>query len=242
MPGQTGEVTGVSALLIWSGMRGVFVTFEGPEGSGKSTQIRLLAEQLEAAGYDVIQVREPGGTPAGEVIRNLLQHDGAGENLCPAAETLLFSASRAQLVEEVIAPALARGATVLCDRFADSTTAYQGYGRGFDPDQLAHLHDFALGPWWPDATILLDLPVEEGLRRIMSRAAGAGSNGLDRMEREALAFHARVAEGYRALAVRYPERFRVVDGRLPVEKIRDEISRHLVSWLPALKTGGRDDG
>jgi dTMP kinase len=215
-------------------MNGVFVTFEGPEGGGKSTQIRLLAARLKTLGHEVILTREPGGTPAGEVIRNLLQHDAAGENLCAAAETLLFSASRAQLVHEVILPALARGATVLCDRFADSTTAYQGYGRGFDPEHLASLHAFALGNRWPDVTLLLDLPTEVGFGRVKTRA-GLEDAGLDRMEREALAFHVRVAEGFRALAARHKERFRVVDATGTPEQVHAAILDVLVPWFPGLR-------
>lgn len=216
-------------------MKGLFITFEGPEGGGKSTQIRLLAKSLASLGREVIMAREPGGTAAGEVIRSLLQHDAAGENLCAAAETLLFSASRAQLVHEVIAPALQRGAVVLCDRFADSTTAYQGYGRGFDPEELAHLHAFALGAHWPDVTLLLDLPVETGLARIRARAGEAAVACLDRMEREAEAFHVRVAEGFRALAVRYPERFRVLDANRSPEEVHAAIVTVLKPWFPTLE-------
>ncbi|MFU8781086.1 MAG: dTMP kinase [Kiritimatiellia bacterium] len=217
-------------------MKGVFVTFEGPEGGGKSTQIRLLAARLEVLGHEVVLAREPGGTAAGEVIRNLLQHDTAGEHLCAAAETLLFSASRAQLVHEVIVPALARGATVLCDRFADSTTAYQGYGRGFDPDELAHLHAFALGNHWPDVTLLLDVPAAVGLKRIHARAGG-GNAGLDRMEREAQEFHLRVAEGFRLLAARYGDRFRILDATETPEQVHARILALLAPWFPALHMG-----
>ncbi len=222
-------------------MKGVFITFEGPEGGGKSTQIRLLAEVLQSHGREVILTREPGGTPAGEMIRNLLQHDAAGENLCAAAETLLFSASRAQLVQEVIVPALARGAIVLCDRFADSTTAYQGYGRGFDPDDLARLHAFALGHHWPDVTLLLDLPVEVGFARIQARKED-GSITLDRMEREARDFHVRVAEGFRLLAARYPDRFRVLDATRPAEQVHADVLHVLKPWFPTLTGEQKHDG
>ena len=199
-------------------MAGVFITFEGPEGSGKSTQIRLLAERLLASGLEVVETREPGGTPAGEAIRSLLQHDAVGEGLCATAETLLFEASRAQLVHAVIRPALARGAVVLCDRFADSTTAYQGYGRGFDPDALLALHAFAVDTCWPACTVLLELSPSVGLARIASR--GGGSSAPDRMEREALAFHERVAEGYRSLVAREPSRFRVVDASGTIKDVQ----------------------
>jgi len=214
-------------------MKGVFITFEGPEGGGKSTQIRLLADALQSHGREVVLAREPGGTAAGEVIRNLLQHDAAGENLCAAAETLLFSASRAQLVHEVIVPALARGAVVLCDRFADSTTAYQGYGRGFDPEALAQLHAFALGNHWPDVTLLLDLPVELGFARIQTRQ-GRAEKTLDRMERETQEFHARVAEGFRLLAERYPDRFRMLDATRRPDQVHADIIGFMTPWFPEL--------
>ncbi len=191
-------------------MNGVFITFEGAEGCGKTTQLGKLAERLRADGRDVVTTREPGGTPAGEAIRGILQHDTAGSDICAAAETLLFEASRAQLVQRVIRPALDRGAVVLCDRFADSTTAYQGYGRGFDIEDLLALHDFALGGTWPVLTILLDVSVEEGFRRLRARNAGQGTT-LDRMERESQDFHRRVAEGFRDMARRWPQRFRLVD-------------------------------
>jgi len=217
-------------------MSGVFVTFEGPEGGGKSTQIRFLADRLRELGREVVLAREPGGTSAGEVVRDLLQHAPAGEHLCAAAETLLFSASRAQLVHEVIRPALARGATVLCDRFADSTTAYQGYGRGFDLEFLESLHHFALGDCWPDVTLLLDLPVDVGLARAHARA-GAMEDGLDRMEREAAVFHQRVAAGFRALACRYPERFHCLDATEPPDVVRAAMFAVLRPWFPELGGG-----
>jgi dTMP kinase len=203
-------------------MQGFFITFEGPEGCGKSTQIAMLAERLRASGpTEVVTTREPGGTPAGEAIRGILQHDTAGSDICAAAETLLFEASRAQLVQRVIRPALDRGAIVLCDRFADSTTAYQGYGRGFAIDALLQLHEFALDGTWPDITLLLDLDVEQGFRRLQARSGGAA--GLDRMERESHEFHQRVVDGFRALAGRWPERFRRVDAAGSVDSVHEAI-------------------
>lgn len=139
-------------------MRGVFITFEGPEGSGKSSHVRLLKERLEARGREVLLTREPGGTPLGENIRGLLQHDHAGEPPVDRAEVMLFLASRAQLCERVIRPALDRGAWVVCDRFSDSTLAYQGHGRGFDVDTLRVMNTFATADLVPDLTILLDIP------------------------------------------------------------------------------------
>lgn len=203
-------------------MQGFFITFEGPEGCGKSTQIAMLAARLRASGQaEVVTTREPGGTPAGEAIRGILQHDTAGSDIGAAAETLLFEASRAQLVERVIRPALQRGAIVLCDRFADSTTAYQGYGRGFDIETLLQLHEFALGGTWPAITLLLDLEVEQGFQRIQAR--NAGTAGLDRMERESREFHQRVVAGFREMAGRWPERFRRVDAAGTVDSVHETI-------------------
>lgn len=189
--------------------RGPFITFEGPEGSGKSTHSRLLGDRLRERGVDVLQAREPGGTPTGEAIREILQHDAAGEPVAPETEILLFAASRAQLVQHVIKPALDRGVTVICDRFADSTTAYQGYGRGFDVERVLGLNEWATGSVIPDMTLLLDLDVRTGFDRIHRRNQEAGREE-DRFESEALAFHERVRAGYLELAERWPERFHII--------------------------------
>jgi len=202
--------------------KGMFITFEGSEGCGKSTQIRRLVEYLRGRGYDVLTTREPGGTPTGEAVRNILQHDAAGEAICAETETLLFEASRAQLVANVIRPALKQGTIVISDRFADSTTAYQGYGRGFDIETLLHLHAFAMGGLEPDLTLLLDVDVEEGFRRVRSRNLAENAE-FDRMERESLEFHRRVYDGYKALAARWPARFRVIDGKQPPDEVAAEI-------------------
>jgi dTMP kinase len=191
-------------------MRGLFVTFEGPEAGGKSTQIGFLKSFLEEMGKDVICTREPGGTPAGEAIRNLLQHDKAGENLVGAAETLLFEASRSQLVEEVIKPALEAGQMVISDRFSDSTVAYQGYGRGFGVEAVGHLNDFATGGLKPDVTFLLDIPVEDGFKRIEERNI-ANNTSKDRLESEAIEFHEKLRQGFLEMAEKEPERFVVID-------------------------------
>jgi len=143
-------------------MNGKFITFEGPEGCGKSTQIKLLAEKLEAQGIKVACTREPGGTATGEAIRNILQHDVVDESLGERAELLLFTASRAQLMDQVVLPALGRGEWVLCDRFIDSTMAYQGFARGMDIATLDRINDFAIDSRNPDLTLLLDLDVEKG--------------------------------------------------------------------------------
>lgn len=188
---------------------GRFLTFEGPEGCGKSTMVARLAVRLRECGKSVVTAREPGGTPTGEAIRAILQHDAAGEAFGAETETLLFESSRAHLCRQVILPALRSGAWVICDRFADSTTAYQGYGRGLPLDALHALNRFAIGEAVPDLTFLLDLEVEEGFRRIAARGAANGQV-LDRMEREDRAFHERVRAGYLELAAAEPVRYRVI--------------------------------
>ncbi len=203
-------------------MPGKFITFEGPEGSGKSTQIRLLQETLEARGLNVFCTREPGGTATGEQIRNLLQHDAAGEPLSDRAELLLFTASRAQLMDRVILPALENGDWVLCDRFIDSTMAYQGFARGMDISTLDAINDFAIGGRKPDLTVLLDLEIEAGFQRLESRYAGTDESH-DRFEREAREFHHRVREGYHRLAEREPQRFSIIDADRSIEAIASEV-------------------
>jgi len=212
-------------------MSGLFITFEGPEAGGKSTQASKLVQRLRADGYEVLTTREPGGTPTGEAIRGILQHDTAGESPCAESETLLFEASRAQLVRNVIRPALQRGAIVVCDRFADSTTAYQGYGRGFDIDQVLSINDFALGGTDPDITILIDIDVKEGFKRLERRNAETGA-AHDRMERESLDFHERVHAGYHELAKRFPGRFAIVDGRADEESVHRAVWQTIEPALP----------
>jgi dTMP kinase len=191
--------------------RGVFITLEGPEGCGKTTQIQHLAAQIRASGIPLLLTREPGGTRAGEAIRHLLQHDCSDAEMDPRTETLLFCASRAQLVTQVIRPALEQGTWVLCDRFIDSTLAYQGYGRGFDRDELHAMNRFATGGLMPDLTLLLDISVEESFRRMEARS-GPG----DRIERAAREFHERLRQGYLALAAAEPARFQVLASTTPV--------------------------
>jgi dTMP kinase len=194
----------------------LFITFEGTEGSGKSVQARLLAARLRAAGHVVVETREPGGTPLGQRVRDIVL--GRGElDISPSAEALLMNASRAQLVEKVIRPALERDDVVVCDRFADSTLAYQGAGRGLGLDRLDAVISFATAGLRPDMTLLLDLPVEVGLAR---KHAQEQSN---RFEAETLAFHARVRSAYRALAAAEPARWRCFDGTAPVDRVADEI-------------------
>jgi dTMP kinase len=196
-----------------------FLSFEGSEGSGKSTQIDLLAARLKTAGHAVVVTREPGGTPLGEEIRHLLKHSPNGAAMVPETELLLFAASRAQLVREVITPALLEGKIILCDRFLDSTTVYQGVARKLSADPVAMINRFAVGEVLPNLTVVLDLPAEVGLARARSRT----TDKPDRMEQEALDFYQRVREGYLALAKSSPDRFLVVDATLPAAQIADII-------------------
>ena len=185
--------------------KGLFISFEGSEGCGKSTQIARLATRIRDSGREVITLREPGGTPIGEQIRDLLQYDEAGKAMTPEAEILLFAASRAQLVREVIRPALLRGAVVLCDRFLDSTTVYQGVARALEQEEVQAINGFAVGETLPHLTILLDLDAAEGRRR------AAGRKGpKDRMEQEDEGFYESVRQGYLELARAYPGRIAVI--------------------------------
>ncbi len=201
----------------------MFITFEGPEGSGKSTQVRLLVEWLRERGYQVLSTREPGGTAIGDAVRRVLL-DVRHTEMRPQTEVFLFSAARAQLVDEVIRPFLAQGGVVVSDRYVDSTLAYQGYGRGLDVDLLRQISEFAIGGLWPDLTIYLDVPVEEGLRR-KRQTSLLGGEELNRLDMEELKFHHKVVEGYRELMKAEPSRWRVVDGTRSPEAVRDEIRR-----------------
>lgn len=192
-------------------MAGIFITFEGVEGCGKSTQLELLAQHLKKSGRQVITTREPGGTPIGEKIRAILL-DATHSEMKPITEILLYAAARHQHVSEVIQKALTSGAIVLCDRYADATTAYQGAARNIDPAVLNELHQIATGGLGPHLTILLDCPAEAGLRRAQARNAKEDIEGrADRFEREELAFHERVREGYLAIARAEPGRVVVID-------------------------------
>jgi dTMP kinase len=194
----------------------VFVTFEGIDGSGKTTQARLLAERLEREGVDVVLTREPGGTPLGEAVRDLVLH---GEHVAPWAEVALYAAARAQHVDQVIRPALERGATVVCDRYVDSSAAYQGGARRLGVDTVLEFNLTVVGGLMPDRTVLVEISPE-------TAAARVGGTG-DRIERDGVALWARAAEAYRALAARDRRRYVVVDGTRPVDELAEEIHGHL---------------
>jgi dTMP kinase len=208
-------------------MSGLFITFEGGEGSGKTTQLKLLANHLRALSKEVIETRDPGGTTIGKEIRTLLLSPESAP-MSAAAELLLYEASRALLVRDVIAPALARGVLVLCDRFTDSTLAYQGFGRGLDLNLIRRLNQFVTEGLDPDLTILLDHDPGIGLLRC-ARSLSAETCSRDRIESEPLAFHQRIRAGYLALARQEPDRIRVIDAGLNVAEIEmavwEEASR-----------------
>lgn len=198
---------------------GKLISFEGSEGSGKSTQIARLAERFQKEGREVLSTREPGGTEIGEQIRNIIVHNSKGDEMCAETELLLFAAARAQLVREVIAPALQRGAIVLSDRYLDSSTVYQGIGRNLGADPVAQINRFAVGTVMPNLTVVIDVPTEVGLARIKQRA----SDLPDRMERENIDFYQKIREGYLVLAQSMADRFVIVDGTQTQDAIEKKI-------------------
>ncbi len=202
----------------------MFITFEGPEGSGKTSQIKGLAEALRQAGHSVVATREPGGTAIGDQVRAVLTRlDNTAMH--PRAEILLFLAARAQLVEELIRPETGAGRIVLCDRYADSTLAYQGYGHGYDRDLLRGLLHFATGGLWPDLTLLLDVDPALGLQRKKS------SEEWNRLDAYALAFHQRVRQGFLELAQAEPQRWVVIDASLPLAEVQERIRAEVFARL-----------
>jgi dTMP kinase len=203
-------------------MLGKFITLEGPEGSGKSTQAKMIIRRLAELGIEAISTREPGGTALGEEIRNILQHNQAGEAPCERAELLLFEASRNQLVEKVIRPNLEKGIWVICDRFMDSTTAYQGYGRGLPVQAVKAIHYFTVDGVVPDLTLLLDIEVSTGFERIAQRYLALGESA-DRFEQEERSFHEKVRAGYLKLAAEEPERFRVINAAQEPEAVASDV-------------------
>jgi len=206
-------------------MPGFFITFEGGEGSGKTTQLKALLAHVRALQGEAVQTRDPGGTAIGNQVRELLLN-GDNVRMSALAELFLYEASRAQLVQEVIRPALAAGRIVLCDRFTDSTVAYQGYGRGLNLDLLEQLNAVAAVGLRPDLTFLLDLDPAVGLARAAERLAHPHQQP-DRLEGEVLEFHQRVRAGYRALAAREPERVVILDATLGILELGAQIRRHV---------------
>jgi dTMP kinase len=196
---------------------GTFISFEGGEGCGKSTHIARVAARLHAQGQTVVLLREPGGTDVGEQIRHVLQYSKKSAAMVPETELLLFCASRAQLVRELIQPALDEGKIVLADRFFDSTTVYQGVGRKIDTDTVAVINRFAIGDCLPDLTVVIDLDPRIGLERARGREL------FDRMENQTLDFHERVRQGYLDLARREPQRVKLVDGNQSLDAIGEQI-------------------
>jgi dTMP kinase len=204
-------------------MRGLFITLEGSEGAGKSTNLGFIRDQLRNAGHDVLFTREPGGTPLAEHIRELLlghEYDGMADD----TELLLVFSARAEHLSATIVPALEAGRTVLCDRFTDATYAYQGYGRGISLERIAMLEDWVQGPLRPDLTLFLDLPVDIGMQRATDRSAP------DRFEKEKMAFFERVRNGYHERIRLAPERYRIIDARPPLNEVQQQIQEVLSDY------------
>jgi len=203
----------------------MFITFEGPDGSGKTTQVKRIGRKLIEKGFDIVYTREPGGTEISDQVREILMNM-KNKQMCPRTEILLFCAARAQLVEEVIRPALQSGKIVISDRYADSTLAYQGYGHGFEQETLKQLLNFATGNLWPDLTFLLDIPAEKGLRRRINN-----QEEWNRMDDYQLAFHERVRNGYHQLAAADPQRWEMIDADQSEEAVENEIMQRLARHL-----------
>ncbi len=205
--------------------RGLFITFEGTDGAGKTTQIERLTADLRQTGYNVCLTREPGGTPISEQIRDMLLNPDHSE-MAATTELLLYAASRAQHVSEVIKPALEAGKVIISSRFADATVVYQGYGRGLDLDRIHHLNRIATDGVTPDVTFVLDLPVEIGLQRVQN-----SRGGLDRLEREKIEFHQRLREGYQIIAKQEPERLKIIDAQVSPKRVYAQIQEAIQSLL-----------
>jgi len=214
----------MSEVNTQAGNNGFFLSLEGSEGCGKSTQMRMLQQFLATCKIEPVMVREPGGTALGEKIRHLLQHDAAGEGMTAEAELLLFAASRAQLMREKILPELANGRLVIADRFLDSTTVYQGVARGLDVDSVAAINGFATAQRKPDLTILLDVDLTTGRKRAAGRA-----DEPDRMERESDAFFEKVRAGYLQLAAQEPERIYVINASLDPDAVHAQVIQTLTN-------------
>jgi len=215
---------------------GCFITFEGIEGCGKTTQLKLLARRLTGIGYDAVATREPGGCPIADQVRAILL-DAENGGMAPLTELLLYAAARSQHMTEVVVPALEAGKIVLCDRFTDATLAYQGYGRGLDRAAIDRLNSLATGDVRPDLTVLVDCSVEIGLRRARARIDNTTGAREERFELESLHFHRRVRDGYLELAGREPDRFIVIDGSGGIEETETAIAAAVLSRL---SPGGAD--
>jgi dTMP kinase len=202
---------------------GKLISFEGSEGSGKSTQISLLAAHLQKTGKEVVTTREPGGTEIGEQIRNIIVHNSKGDEMCPETELLLFTAARAQVVREIIVPALIAGQYVLSDRYLDSSTVYQGIARNLAAGPVADINRFAIGNVMPDVTVIIDVPTEVSISRLKQRTTDLP----DRMERENIDFYNKVREGYLLLAKNMPDRVILVDGTKSVAQVAKTIWEHI---------------
>ena len=213
---------------------GLFITLEGIEGSGKSTQIRHLAEVLTQAGYPVLQTREPGGTATAEAIRHILLTASSHESVTPQAEALLILAARCQHVTHLIMPALRQGTVVLCDRFSGSTFAYQGFARGLDLQWLRAANEVATGGLTPDLTLVLDLPVSVGLAR---RRADHGQQ--NRLDRETERFHRKVRRGFLTLAAEAPARMKIVNANRSAQQVQDEITEIVLGWMARPRRSSR---
>jgi len=208
----------------------MFITLEGPDGSGKSTQVQPLAEYLRQEGYTVFTTREPGGTTVSDQVREVLMRVD-NRSMYPRTETLLFCAARAQLVEEVIRPRLQRGEIILCDRYADSTLAYQGYGHGNDLQILQQLLDFATGGLWPDLTILFDIDAIAGLNR---RKVGGGE--WNRLDDYQIAYHQKVRDGYLTMAHKDPKRWAIVNADQEIEKVQADLRRLVLERIKTARS------
>lgn len=217
-----------NALFLWG--LAVFITFEGIEGCGKSTQIKFLAEYLRIQGQEVLLTREPGGCSIADQIRSMLL-DAANREMVPVTELMLYASARAQHVAEVIQPALKRQTLVLCDRFSDATRAYQAFGRGIERQTIETLNSLACSGLDPDVTVLLDCPVEVGLQRARQRIEGSSGPREERFELESLAFHQKVRDGYLQLAAEEPQRFIVIDAQGTPEQIAERIQGEIVRRL-----------
>ena len=211
-------------------MSGLFITFEGIEGCGKSTQIERLAKRLADAGRETVSLREPGGTTIGEAIRDVVKHPPGNKPISPDTELLLMNASRAQLVQEAIRPALAKGTVVLCDRFYDSSLAYQGHGRGLDLVKVQKAIDLAIGGTKPNLTLLLDIPLSVSQARVSDRHHSTGEI-QDQFDESGTKFFERVLDGFHILAKAEPARFRVINGDKPIDTVTEEIWDSIQSHL-----------